>query len=113
MKSRYCQECLKFRQKKCKGEEQPKETVLYFGGQRTGMRLRAGLNFCQQYEFDIRFYKFPDGSKETQPETIKEIRKRQIEKEIEEIQQQLNEATYNIVDVGKNLSSSDFADLLI
>jgi len=94
MVSRYCQECLKFRQKKCQGKDKPRSK-------------------CRNYEFDVRLYEFPDGSKEAQPETIKEIRKRQIEKEIEEIQQQLNEATYNIVDVGKNLSSADFADLLL
>ena len=117
--SNYCQECVGFRQKKCKGKPDKIETKLW--GQKLISR-KTGLNFCSQYEFDIRLYKFSDGSIQTQSETIKEIRERQIRKEIEQIQKQINEATCDettcdettcdVIEIEENLRSEDFADLI-
>ena len=89
MKSRYCQECLKFRQKKCQGKDRPRSK-------------------CKNFEFDVRLYNFPDGSKQTRPETIEVIRERQSERETEQNQQE----AFDDFDFGMNLSSSDFANLI-
>lgn len=99
--SKYCEECLKFR-RTCKGKEQSQKAVLFFGSRGDCKKLKAGLNFCKLYEFDVRLYRFADGSKEVG--TIETVRKRQVERD-EEI---FNEETFDDFDRAANLSSADF-----
>ena len=104
--SRFCDECLKFRQKKCEGKSDSQKVYLYFGRRQGGRRLRAGLNFCKQYEFDERLYNFQDGSGEV--ETIKHVRQRQAKREVEISNQEHSD----IVDIADSLSSADFEGLI-
>jgi len=104
--SRYCEECLKFRQKKCEGKSDSQKVYLYFGGRQGGRRFRAGLNFCKEYEFDVRLYRFKDGSGEV--ETIKHVRERQVKRDIENEQQE----AFDDFDLGVSLNLDDFADFI-
>lgn len=100
--SKYCEECLKFRQKTCKGKKPLPETVLYFGGRQGGRKLRAGLNFCKLYEFDEQLYEFADSSKEVG--TIHTVRKRQVKRD----EENFNQEAFDDFDLGASLSSVDF-----
>lgn len=104
--SKYCEECLRFRQKECEGKSASQKSILYFGGRRTGRRLKAGLNFCKRYEFDVRLYKFADGS--GQAETIKHVRQRQAVKTEEIFKQE----AFDDFDLGAGLSSAELEAML-
>ena len=104
--SKYCEECLKFRQKKCDGKTISKG-IPHRGRivKQLGEHL-GGLNFCKQYEFDERLYNFQDGSGEV--ETIKHVRQRQAKREVEISNQEHSD----IVDIADSLSSADFEGLI-
>lgn len=104
MLSNYCYECTKLN-KGCDGKSFVQKAFTFWG-QKINKR-QSGLNFCSDYEFDSRLYTFADGSGKIG--AFKTIRKRQIKRDIEI----LNQEHIDIVDIGENLKSSDFADLLI
>lgn len=99
--SKYCEECLKFRQGDCKGKSYSQKNMILWG-RRVGKRFRAGLNFCRRYEFDERLYEFADGSGKV--ETIKVVRKRQAKKNKETA----NQKAFDDFDLAASLSSADF-----
>ena len=94
----YCEECLKFKQKTCKGKNESKKAVTYFGTKIKKICM-SGLNFCKLYEFDYRLYTFGDGS----VETIQQVRERQTERYEETSDQE----AFDDFDLGANLSSAD------
>ena len=107
--SRFCEECLKFRQKKCKGKVSTQiHTRKYWGTDwGTDKRNLSGLNFCEQYEFDVRLYKFADGSGAV--ETIKHVRERQVKRDIENE----NQEAADLFDMAADLSNEDFKGLIL
>lgn len=101
--SRQCLECRKLIKKQCSGKPAIDKIPDYFGTPVNGKP--SGLNFCCQYELDIRLC-IP--RKETKADSIKDIRKRQVKKEVETE----NKEHCDDVDFAETLSSKDFEDLL-
>lgn len=103
MVSKQCLECTKFISKTCKGKPDGKKVVTYFGTKKSGRK--SGLNFCQNYEFDYRLYKFNNAAKHTTVTEMKQKAAKQVKKEAEQ-------DFSDIADFAAGLNSSDFADLL-
>lgn len=104
--SRFCEECLKFRQKQCEGKDPHPKNATFFGSPILSKQKLSGLDFCKLYEFDVRLYKFADGS--GQAETIHTVRKRQAKK-VEAVSKQ---EYCDDVDFGASLNLEDFAGLI-
>ena len=105
MISRFCEECIKFRQKECEGKNQSQQIETFWGQEQ--IENLSGLNFCKDYEFDVRLYEFPDGSGkvETIKDAIKRGTKKRKAKEAEE--------AFGNFEIGASLSSADFENLFI
>ena len=104
--SKYCEECLKFTQKKCKGRHPTQSFNLHWGIKKPQNRS-SGLHFCKEYEFDIRLYKFQDGSG-INATAFKRIRERQVKRDIENEQQE----AFDDFDLGASLNLDDFVDFI-
>ena len=98
--SKYCEECLKFKQGNCEGKKAFPKNAAFWGTEKS-VHL-SGLHFCKLYECDPRLYEFADGSGKI--ETIHTVRKRQVERD-EEIS---NQEAFDDFDLGASLSSADF-----
>lgn len=104
MRSNYCCECLKL-DVSCEGKDFIQKASTFWG--QVISKRQSGLNFCSDYEFDVRLYTFADGSGKVGK--FKTIRKRQKAKDTETS----NQEHVDIVDISETLKSSDFADLLV
>lgn len=104
MLSNYCCECMKLSHG-CEGKSFVQKASMFWG--QPVNKRQSGLNFCSDYEFDVRLYTFADGSGKVGK--FKTIRKRQKAKDVETSAQE----NIDIVDISENLKSSDFADLLV
>ena len=111
--SKFCKECVEFTYGNCEGKNSSQERATFFGTHVAKIQP-SGLNFCKRYEFDVRLYAFADGSGNAG--TIKEIRKRQIKRDIQMVEEKIEverQEAFDDVDLAESLSSADFGDLLI
>jgi len=105
--SKYCEECVLFINKKCEGKSDSHESATFWG---TPIKksLRSGCRFCNQYEFDMRFYTFDDGSRFGHADTISVLRERQVTKDKETSEQSHSDN----VDLSETLSSTGLENLI-